>query len=240
MRIDLLGAVIGKVSDASISGMAGISLEAAKWNSYGRETRLHIEKELKEAKGNRRREKEIKEELYFVNAIQRITYDDSSDMETVKARDTHHRPDILETKNLPVFTLPGIEVHEIGNTPEYINRAARSIAKRLVPGIQVIVNGAVYDVTGSRELLPAKSKDYDNAWEVDIQKGTLSRYEAEHKEDDFFNPLNSAGMALISDEIGKPWIEMYKHGVRGPPGCTWKIQCNRKYCGWHCRYHRRF
>ena len=217
-----LGAVIGKVSDASISGMAGISLEAAKWNSYGRETRLHIEKELKEAKGNRRREKEIKEELYFVNAIQRITYDDSSDMETVKARDTHHRPDILATKNLPVFTLPGIEVHEISNTPEYINRAARSIAKRLVPGIQVIVNGAVYDVTGSRELLPAKNKDYDNAWKVDIQKGTLSRYEAEHKEDDSFNPLNSAGMALISDEIGKPWTEMYKHGVRGPWGALGK------------------
>ena len=217
-----LGAVIGKVSDASISGMAGISLEAAKWNSYGRETRLHIEKELKEAKGNRRREKEIKEELYFVNAIQRITYDDSSDLETVKARDTHHRPDILETKNLPVFTLPGIEVHEISNTPEYINRAARSIAKRLVPGMQVIVNGAFYDVTGSRELLPAKSKDYDNAWKVDIQKGTLSRYEAEHKEDDSFNPLNSAGMALISDEIGKPWTEMYKHGVRGPWGALGK------------------
>ena len=217
-----LGAVIGKVSDASISGMAGISLEAAKWNSYGRETRLHIEKELKEAKGNRRREKEIKEELYFVNAIQRITYDDSSDMETVKARDTHHRPDILETKNLPVFTLPGIEVHEISNTPEYINRAARSIAKRLVPGMQVIVNGAFYDVTSSRELLPAKSKDYNNAWKVDIQKGTLSRYEAEHKEDDSFNPLNSAGMALISDEIGKPWTEMYKHGVRGPWGALGK------------------
>ena len=222
MRIDLLGAVIGKVSDASISGMSGISLEASKWNSYGRETRLHIEKELKEAKGNRRREKEIKEELYFVNAIQRISYDDSSDMETVKARDTHHRPDILETKNLPVFTLPGIEVHEISNTPEYINRAARSIAKRLVPGMQVIVNGAFYDVTGSRELLPAKNKDYDNAWKVDIQKGTLSRYEAEHKEDDSFNPLNSAGMALISDEIGKPWTEMYKHGVRGPGGALGK------------------
>ncbi len=217
-----LGAVIGKASDASISGMAGISLDAAKWNSYGRETRLHIEKELKEAKGNRRREKEIKEELYFVNAIQRITYDDSSDMETVKARDTHHRPDILATKDLPVFTLPGIEVHEISNTPEYINRAARSIAKRLVPGTQVIVNGAFYDVTGSRELLPAKNKDYDNAWEVDIQKGTLSRYEAEHKEDDSFNPLNSAGMALISDEIGKPWTEMYKHGVRGPWGALGK------------------
>ena len=217
-----LGTVIGKVSDASIFGMAGISLEAAKWNSYGRETRLHIEKELKEAKWNRRREKEIKEELYFVNAIQRITYDDSSDMETVKARDTHHRPDILETKNLPMFTLPGIEVHEISNTPEYINRAARSIAKRLVPGMQVIVNGAFYDVTSSRELLPAKSKDYDNAWKVDIQKGTLSRYEAEHKEDDSFNPLNSAGMALISDEIGKPWTEMYKHGVRGPWGALGK------------------
>lgn len=143
-------------------------------------------------------------------------------METVKARDTHHRPDILATKNLPVFTLPGIEVHEISNTPEYINRAARSIAKRLVPGIQVIVNGAVYDVTGSRELLPAKNKDYDNAWKVDIQKGTLSRYEAEHKEDDSFNPLNSAGMALISDEIGKPWTEMYKHGVRGPWGALGK------------------
>lgn len=177
---------------------------------------------MKEAKGNRRREKEIKEELYFVNAIQRITYDDSSDMETVKARDTHHRPDILETKNLPVFTLPGIEVHEIGNTPEYINRAARSIAKRLVPGMQVIVNGAFYDVTSSRELLPAKSKNYDNAWKVDIQKGTLNRYEAEHKEDDSFNPLNSAGMALISDEIGKPWTEMYKHGVRGPWGALGK------------------
>nr|WP_308611913.1 hemagglutinin repeat-containing protein [uncultured Dialister sp.] len=217
-----LGAVIGKVSDASISGMAGISLEAAKWNSYGRETRLHIEKELKEAKGNRRREKEIKEELYFVNAIQRITYDDSSDMETVKARDTHHRPDILEMKNLPMFTLPGIEVHEISNTPEYINRAARSIAKRLVLEMQVIVNGAFPDVTGSRELLPAKSKDNDNAWKVDIQKGTLSRYEAEHKEDDSFNPLNSAGMALISDEIGKPWTEMYKHGVRGPWGALGK------------------
>ena len=84
------------------------------------------------------------------------------------------------------------------------------------------MNGAFYDVTGSRELLPAKSKDYDNAWEVDIQKGTLSRYEAEHKEDDFFNPLNSAGMALISDEIGKPWTEMYKHGVRGPWGALGK------------------
>ena len=217
-----LGAVIGKASDASISGMAGISLEAAKWNSYGRETRLHIEKELKEAKGNRRREKEIKEELYFVNAIQRISYDDSSDMETVKARDIHHRPDILATKNLPVYTMPAIEVHEISNTPEYINRAARSIAKDLVPGMQVIVNGAFYDVTGRKELLPAKSKDYDNAWEVDIQKGTLSRYEAEHKEDDSFNPLNSAGMALISDEIGKPWTEMYKHGVRGPWGALGK------------------
>ena len=30
-----LGAVIGKVSDASISGMAGISLDAAKWNYLG-------------------------------------------------------------------------------------------------------------------------------------------------------------------------------------------------------------
>ena len=84
------------------------------------------------------------------------------------------------------------------------------------------MNGAFYDVTGSRELLPAKSKDYDNAWKVDIQKGTLSRYEAEHKEDDSFNPLNSAGMALISDEIGKPWTEMYKHGVRGPWGALGK------------------
>ena len=88
--------------------------------------------------------------------------------------------------------------------------------------MQVIVNGDFYDVTGSRELLPAKSKDYDNAWKVDIQKGTLSRYEAEHKEDDSFNPLNSAGMALISDEIGKPWTEMYKHGVRGPWGALGK------------------
>ena len=88
--------------------------------------------------------------------------------------------------------------------------------------MQVIVNGAFPDVTGSRELLPAKSKDYDNAWKVDIQKGTLSRYEAEHKEDDSFNPLNSVGMALISDEIGKPWTEMYKHGVRGPWGALGK------------------
>ena len=84
------------------------------------------------------------------------------------------------------------------------------------------MNGAFYDVTGSRELLPAKNKDYDNVWKVDIQKGTLSRYEAEHKEDDSFNPLNSAGMALISDEIGKPWTEMYKHGVRGPWGALGK------------------
>lgn len=29
-------------------------------------------------------------------------------------------------------------------------------------------------------------------------------------------------MALISDEIGKPWTEMYKHGVRGPWGALGK------------------
>ena len=41
-----LGAVIGKVSDASISGMAGVSLDAAKWNEYQniRELRDKIER----------------------------------------------------------------------------------------------------------------------------------------------------------------------------------------------------
>ena len=41
-----LGAVIGKVSDASISSMAGISLDAAKWNEYQniRELRDKIER----------------------------------------------------------------------------------------------------------------------------------------------------------------------------------------------------
>ena len=41
-----LGAVIGKASDASISGMAGISLDAAKWNEYQniRELRDKIER----------------------------------------------------------------------------------------------------------------------------------------------------------------------------------------------------
>ena len=41
-----LGAVIGKASDASISGMAGISLKAAKWNEYQniRELRDEIER----------------------------------------------------------------------------------------------------------------------------------------------------------------------------------------------------
>lgn len=41
-----LGAVIGKASDASISGMAGISLDATKWNEYQniRELRDKIER----------------------------------------------------------------------------------------------------------------------------------------------------------------------------------------------------
>ena len=55
-----LGAVIGKVSDASISGMAGISLEATKWNEYQniRELRDKIERLKTSGALNRLRDNE--------------------------------------------------------------------------------------------------------------------------------------------------------------------------------------
>jgi filamentous hemagglutinin len=55
-----LGAVIGKVSDASISGMAGISLDAAKWNEYQniRELRDKIERLKTSGALNRLRDNE--------------------------------------------------------------------------------------------------------------------------------------------------------------------------------------
>ena len=214
-----LGAVIGKVSDASISGMAGVSLDAAKWNSYGPEMKAFIDKRMEKAKGDYREEVKLKEEAYLVSALGNLTQKDYSGGGTIEAVQSGN---VERNTNIQANNLPKVEVYDFIDTPEYINRAAESIAKRIVPGTQIVINGDFYDVTGSRELLPAKSKDYDNAWKVDIQKGTLSRYEAEHKEDDSFNPLNSAGMALISDEIGKPWTEMYKHGVRGPWGALGK------------------
>lgn len=214
-----LGAVIGKVSDASVSSMAGVSLDAAKWNSYGPEMKAFIDKRMKKAKGDYREEEKLKEEAYLVSALGNLTQKDYSGGGTIEAVQSGN---VERNTNVQANNLPKIEVYDFIDTPEYINRAAESIAKRIVPGTQIVINGDFYDVTGSRELLPAKSKNYDNAWKVDIQKGTLSRYEAEHKEDDSFNPLNSAGMALISDEIGKPWTEMYKHGVRGPWGALGK------------------
>ena len=214
-----LGAVIGKVSDASISGMAGVSLDAAKWNSYGPEMKAFIDKRMEKAKGDYREEEKLKEEAYLVSALGNLTQRGYSGGGTIEAVQSGN---VERNTNIQANNLPKVEVYDFIDPPEYINRAAESIAKRIVPGTQIVINGDFYDVTGSRELLPAKSKDYDNAWKVDIQKGTLSRYEAEHKEDDSFNPLNSAGMALISDEIGKPWTEMYKHGVRGPWGALGK------------------
>ena len=55
-----LGAVIGKVSDASISGMAGVSLDAAKWNEYQniRELRDKIERLKTSGALNRLRDNE--------------------------------------------------------------------------------------------------------------------------------------------------------------------------------------
>ena len=55
-----MGAVIGKVSDASISGMAGVSLDAAKWNEYQniRELRDKIERLKTSGALNRLRDNE--------------------------------------------------------------------------------------------------------------------------------------------------------------------------------------
>lgn len=52
--------MIGKASDASISGMAGISLEAAKWNEYQniRELRDKIERLKTSGALNRLRDNE--------------------------------------------------------------------------------------------------------------------------------------------------------------------------------------
>ena len=56
-----LGTVIGKVSDASISGMAGISLNAAKWNrlAYERLTLDSVKKALIKKDGKQMTDKEI-------------------------------------------------------------------------------------------------------------------------------------------------------------------------------------
>lgn len=209
-----LGAAVGEFTGNSSIG-AYTAQMGTEWNTYGKETKENIEQEKEEAKGDDKRLKKIDEELYMVDALDNAMRDSKSEKEKttplVNERTVQHN-------NHPVYTLPTLEIYTCRQTPEYIKRSAQVIALKIKPGMQISVNGSFYNVDQNLQMIPVKNPNYNYAWKVNIQEGTLTKYQSKKKEEESFNVPDSVSMAFISEALGDPWAELNKHGTRGIVG----------------------